>query len=71
MACVVLYIVAGLIALNRSDSAYEQALEAGAISLSTPEDKFWGARSALIKDPFGYRSCLTQKIEEVSPEEMA
>ena len=53
------------------DTAYERALRAGAISLSAPENKFWGARSALIRDPFGYRWCLNQMIEEVSPEEMA
>jgi PhnB protein len=33
-------------------------------------DQFWGARSAIIKDPFGYRWSLIQKTEDVSPEEL-
>lgn len=53
------------------DSAYHTAIEAGAQSLSEPENKFWGTRSALIKDPFGYRWSFNQMIEELSPEEMA
>ncbi|MGB5750587.1 MAG: VOC family protein [Desulfobacterales bacterium] len=52
------------------DAAYKQATAAGAASLSEPEDQFWGSRSAMIKDPFGYRWSLNQKIEEVSPEEL-
>jgi len=52
------------------DTAYKQATAAGAVSLNEPEDQFWGARSAMIKDPFGYRWSLIQKIEEVSPEEL-
>ncbi len=45
------------------DAAYKQATTAGAESLSEPEDQFWGSRSAMIKDPFGYRWSLNQKIE--------
>ena len=52
------------------DTSYNRAIKAGAKSLSEPMDQFWGARSALIKDPFGYRWSLIQKIEEVSPEEL-
>jgi len=52
------------------DAAYKQATTAGAASLSEPEDQFWGARSAIIKDPFGYRWSLIQKIEDVTPEEL-
>ena len=53
------------------DSAFHRAIEAGAQSLSEPENKFWGTRSALIKDPFGYRWSFNQMVEELSPEEMA
>ncbi len=53
------------------DEAYNRAIKAGAESLSEPENKFWGTRTALIKDPFGYRWSLSQMVEEVSPEEMA
>lgn len=53
------------------DAAYQRAIKAGAQSLSEPEDRFWGTRSALVKDPFGYRWSFNQVIEEISPEELA
>lgn len=53
------------------DKAYDRAIAAGAESLNPPQDNFWGTRSALVKDPFGYRWSLSQVIEEVSPEELA
>lgn len=52
------------------DAAFAKAIAAGAKSLREPEDMFWGNRSALICDPFGYRWNLWHKVEEVSPEEM-
>lgn len=36
-----------------ADAAYARALEAGAASISAPEDKHYGERSAGIKDAFG------------------
>ena len=59
------------IATDDCDRAHQQALSAGAESLSEPQDQFWGTRSSVLKDPFGYRWSLSQKIEEVSPEELA
>jgi PhnB protein len=53
------------------DQSYERAVKAGADSLSPPQDHFWGVRSAIIKDPFGYRWSFGQQIEAVSEEEMA
>lgn len=52
------------------DASYERALDAGATSLSEPKNQFWGSRSAIVKDPFGYRWSFGQTIEEVSPEEL-
>ena len=52
------------------DRSYFRALKAGAEALSEPQNQFWGTRSALIKDPFGYRWSFSQKVEDVSPEEM-
>lgn len=57
-------------ATEHCDDTYAKALKAGAESLSEPKDQFWGTRSAIIKDPFGYRWSLNQKIEDVSPEEL-
>jgi len=52
------------------NAAYSQATTAGAESLSEPKDQFWGTRSAIIKDPFGYRWSFSQQVEDVSPEEL-
>jgi PhnB protein len=52
------------------DASYDRAIKAGAESLSEPKNQFWGTRSALIKDPFGYRWSFIQKVEDVSPEEL-
>lgn len=53
------------------DVSHERAAKAGAETLSPPEDKFWGARSSVIKDPYGYRWSLNQMTEELSPEEVS
>ena len=53
------------------DRAYNQAVKAGAESLRVPENQFWGMRSAIVKDPFGYRWSFNQMVEEVPPEELA
>lgn len=58
------------IAVDDCDQSYEQAVKAGAESLSQPQDQFWGVRSAIIKDPFGYRWSFGQRVEDVSPEEL-
>ncbi len=38
-----------------ADAAYEQALAAGAESVMTPQDMFWGDRFSQVSDPFGHR----------------
>jgi len=53
------------------DTAFKQAVEAGGEALSGPEDQFWGHRSAMIRDPFGYRWSFSELIEELTPEEVA
>lgn len=59
------------IMVDDCDKAYEQAVKVGAKSLSPPQDQFWGMRSAVVKDPFGYRWSFGHMIEEVHPEELA
>ena len=53
------------------DTSFKTAVDAGAKSLSEPVDQFYGVRSAMVLDPYGYRWCFSQFLEEVSPEEMA
>lgn len=52
------------------DASFKKAVDSGAEPLMQPTDYFWGSRSGMVKDPFGYRWNLNQAIEEVSPEEM-
>ena len=59
------------IATDDCDQSYERALKEGTDPLNPPEDQFWGIRSAMVKDPFGYRWSFGQRIEEVGPEEIA
>lgn len=52
------------------DTAFEQAVAAGATALQPPTDQFWGDRTARVRDPFGHTWGLATHIEEVAPEEM-
>ncbi|KAF1030121.1 MAG: hypothetical protein GAK40_00143 [Burkholderia plantarii] len=45
------------------DAVHRRALEAGAKSLSEPQDQFWGDRFAQIEDLDGYRWALARRIE--------
>ena len=53
-----------------TDSAYKQAIDAGATSLMEPDDMFWGDRFSLVEDPFGHQWTIATHVEDVSPEEM-
>ncbi|ABC38838.1 VOC family protein [Burkholderia thailandensis] len=44
------------------DAIYRRALDAGAKSLSAPQDQFWGDRFAQIEDLDGYRWALARRI---------
>jgi len=35
------------------EAAYRRSLDAGATSLTEPQDQFWGERTANVRDPFG------------------
>ncbi len=58
------------IATKSCDDSFNQAVAAGGEALSQPVDMFWGARSAMVLDPFGYRWSFTQVLEELSLEEI-
>ncbi|MEM9479558.1 MAG: VOC family protein [Verrucomicrobiota bacterium] len=53
------------------DADYERALAAGAESIQGPKNEFWGMRSCVVADPFGYRWSIGQIVEELTPEEVA
>jgi PhnB protein len=52
------------------DAAWERAIGAGAEVVYPLEDQFYGERGGRLRDPFGQHWMLSQRIEEVSREEM-
>jgi PhnB protein len=52
------------------DATFERALQAGAKSITAPQDMFWGDRFGVLTDPFGHQWMLATHIEDVSPAEM-
>lgn len=53
------------------DQAYQRALDAGCTSVNAPSDQIWGVRTAVVKDPYGYRWNFRKVFEEVSADEVA
>jgi len=53
-----------------TNDSFKRASEAGAEELSEPQDQFWGMRTAIVKDPFGYRWSFREVFEELSLEEI-
>ena len=56
--------------VDDSDAAVERAVAAGAQLKSPVQDHFYGYRSGIVADPFGYRWTLSTVKEEMSVEEM-
>jgi PhnB protein len=52
------------------DALTRQAERAGAEILRPPTTYPWGERSAMVRDPFGYRWAICTHVEDVSPEEI-
>ena len=52
------------------DTVFDTAIAEGATSLRSPEDQFYGDRSAQFEDPFGHHWSVATHVEDVSPEEM-
>jgi PhnB protein len=53
-----------------TDIAYREALDAGAISLTEPEDQFYGDRNAVVRDPVGNLWVIATHVEDVSAQEL-
>ncbi len=52
------------------DSAFKQAVSAGAKSDAEPADMFWGDRFGRLTDPFGHSWSVATHKEDVAPDEM-
>ena len=44
------------------DATFKQAVAAGATPVMEPADQFWGARFAMLADPFGHRWMLNAPL---------
>ena len=53
------------------DSAFQQAIDAGATVAMAPEDMFWGDRFGSVMDPFGHNWSFATHIEDLTEEEIA
>ena len=56
--------------VDDADRMIRRAVEAGATLVREPRDEFYGERSGVVRDPFGYRWNIGHAIEQVSPDEM-
>ncbi len=52
------------------DGAADRAITAGMKTIREVQTQFYGDRSGLFEDPFGYTWTLSQHVEDVSPEEL-
>ena len=53
------------------DETFAKALKEGAKELRAIQDQFYGDRSGMFEDPFGYKWSVSTHIEDVPPDEMA
>ena len=49
------------------DTTVNKAVSAGAKLIKPIENKFYGDRSAMLEDPYGYHWCVSTHIEDVTP----
>lgn len=52
------------------DAVYEKALVAGALSLMTPADQFYGDRCAGVQDPAGNSWWIASRVEDLTSAEI-
>jgi PhnB protein len=52
------------------DALWQRAFDAGAEVFHPMEDAFWGERRGQVVDPFGHRSGIAQRIDDVPEDEV-
>ncbi|TFY84220.1 VOC family protein [Pseudomonas kairouanensis] len=52
------------------DAQYKQAIAAGGIVISEPQDQFYGDRSGTLKDPFGHVWFLATHKEDLTEDQI-
>ncbi len=56
--------------VENADATFHKALAAGAESLMTPQDMFWGDRYGKFKDPSGHEWSIAHKVQELTPQQI-
>jgi PhnB protein len=59
-----------LIEIDDVDAVLDRAIAAGATVLRSAENQWWGVRSGVIRDPFGYRWSIHSVVEAISEAEI-
>ena len=59
-----------LVYVDDVEATFAKALKHGAKELDPLEDKFYGDRSGMFKDPWGHEWTVATHVEDVSEEEM-
>lgn len=59
-----------LLSVDDADAVVRQAVAAGATELRPVKTQFYGDRSGMIVDPFGFTWSIATPVEAVSPDEM-
>ncbi len=62
--------VSMMLYVEDSDALFNQAVAAGAEVKQAMKDQFYGDRSGIVADPFGFQWHLSTHKEDVTPEEM-
>lgn len=52
------------------DESFAHALAEGGTAIEEPKDQFWGMRTSILADPFGYRWNLRKVLEVLTSEQM-
>ncbi len=52
------------------DATYSTAIAAGATEIQAVDDKFYGDRSGMFKDPWGHEWTVATHVEDITEEEM-
>lgn len=56
--------------VDDADSAYQQAVDAGATPVLPLSNCFWGDRYGWVRDPYGHLWALATVLEELAPEQV-
>lgn len=59
-----------LVYVEDVDSTYRAAISAGATEIHAVEDKFYGDRAGMFKDPWGHEWTVATHVEDVPEDEM-